>query len=269
VKLKLKNDGIFLNIDESYNSGFPVIFQHGLTGDSKQSAEIFPLNQNFYRITLECRGHGISDIGNSKFFSIKYFADDIIKLIKKRKLKKIIIGGLSMGAAIALRIAILEPKLIKGLILARPAWITKSNPKNLKPFIYIAELIQNFSQEKGVSIFLNSKISKEIMRKSPDNFNSLVSLFDKIQNNNIAEMVKCIAIDGPNVSENQICNIQIPTLIIGNKNDFIHPLSYAKKLSNMIKNSKLEIITSKSESYENYFFEFRDKLNLFLQDLLI
>ena len=43
------------------------------------------------------------------------------------------VGGISMGAAIALRIAALRPDLVSALVLARPAWLDANGPENIQP----------------------------------------------------------------------------------------------------------------------------------------
>ena len=111
--------------------GQPVLFQHGLCGDARQPAEVFPQQTGFRRITLECRGHGASEPGDHSVFSISTFADDAIAMIEQLELAPLIVGGISMGAAIALRIAVTRPDLVRGLVIARPAWSTAAAPRNM------------------------------------------------------------------------------------------------------------------------------------------
>jgi pimeloyl-ACP methyl ester carboxylesterase len=53
--------------------------------------------------------------------------------IESRELAPLVVGGVSLGAAIALRLAVRRPELVCGLILARPAWVTRAAPDNMKP----------------------------------------------------------------------------------------------------------------------------------------
>jgi pimeloyl-ACP methyl ester carboxylesterase len=73
--------GVALHVDDAGGAGFPVLFQHGLCGDAQQTAEVFPDDPRFRRITLECRGHGESEAGDTTALSIATFADDVAGLI--------------------------------------------------------------------------------------------------------------------------------------------------------------------------------------------
>jgi pimeloyl-ACP methyl ester carboxylesterase len=53
--------GPVLNVDDAGGEGLPVIFQHGLCGDARQTIEAFPRDPHFRRITIESRGHGGSE----------------------------------------------------------------------------------------------------------------------------------------------------------------------------------------------------------------
>ena len=64
-----------LNLVES-GDGAPFVFQHGLCGDAAQAGEVFPTDMPLRRMTLECRGHGLSEPGDASLFSIATFADD-------------------------------------------------------------------------------------------------------------------------------------------------------------------------------------------------
>src|SRR6266481_8331263 len=50
-----------LHVDDAGGEGLPVIFQHGLCGDARQTIEAFPQDPRFRRITIEARGHGGSE----------------------------------------------------------------------------------------------------------------------------------------------------------------------------------------------------------------
>ena len=58
--------------------------------------------------------------------------------------------------------------------------------------------------------------------------------------------------------------IGMPTLIIGNAEDIVHPLAFARELNELIPASKLEIITSKTVDPQAYLREFRIALTNFL-----
>ena len=61
-----------------------------------------------------------------------------------------------------------------------------------------------------------------------------------------------------------MATIAIPTLVIGNGEDFVHPLAYAKALAGLIPAAQLRVIISKNVSVERYTQEFTEALADFL-----
>ena len=135
-------DGCLLAYEDS-GQGMPVLWQHGLGADRNQPAEVFPAIEGIRRLTLECRGHGNSELGDPTRLSIATFEADALALLDHLEITQAIVGGISLGAAISMRLAALHPERVAGLILARPAWV--EGPSNtMAPYLEIAELIKNF-----------------------------------------------------------------------------------------------------------------------------
>ena len=240
--------------------GLPVIFQHGLGGDEAQVAEVFPDGGGFRRLTLECRGQGKSSLGNANEISIAQFADDILAFADSRGIDRFVIGGISMGAAIALRIAVKNPARVKALILARPAWLWGAAPVNMKPFIEVA----GYLQQRTVSDFEASATAQRLAREAPDNLVSLKKFFAAKDRSAAASLLSAIAADGPGVSEAEVRAIAVPTLIIGHKIDLVHPLEFAQTLASRIAGSQFVEIAPKATDKPKHVTEFRKHVAQFL-----
>jgi pimeloyl-ACP methyl ester carboxylesterase len=74
-----------------------------------------------------------------------------------------------------------------------------------------------------------------------------------------------IAADGPGVSERDVQRIRVPTLVIGNGFDRIHPLALARELAAAIPNSRFVEIAPKSAYRLRYVAEFRAAVADFLK----
>ena len=147
------SDGTLLHVD-SAGEGAPVVFQHGLCGDAGQTNEAFPPDAGFRRITVEARGHGRSEAGNPDRFSIATFANDLASYIEKNISAPVVLGGISMGAAISLHLAVKRPDLVRALVIARPAWLTQPAPRNMAPNAEVGHLLRQMSPEEGREAFL-------------------------------------------------------------------------------------------------------------------
>jgi pimeloyl-ACP methyl ester carboxylesterase len=257
-----------LSVDDAGGNGLPVIFQHGLCGDARQTIEAFPQDPRFRRITIESRGHGSSDAGDPTVFSVRTFASDLAAFIDTHRLAPIVVGGISMGAAIALHLAVHRPEIVQGLILARPAWIAASAPANNIPNALVGRLLAELSQEEARKAFEASEIARLLVEKAPDNLASLRGFFSREPQATTAALLQAIAADGPGVSEEDLRNLKIPTLVIGHDIDYIHPLSYAEAISQLIPRSQLVPITAKALSKATYLQDFRTAVASFLETFL-
>jgi pimeloyl-ACP methyl ester carboxylesterase len=241
-----------------------VIFQHGLGGSAQQVAEIFPILPAVRRITLECRAHGQSDAGPTDRFAIAAFAEDVVALSETLGIKRAILGGISMGATIAQRIAVTHSDLVEGLILVRRAWLDRAAPANLRPSAEVAQLLAHHPPDTARAQFLASPTAAELHRLAPDNLASLLNMFDSADPATTSTLLAAIARDGPGTTSDAIRKIAAPALVIGSKADFVHPLEYALALHGMIERSVFVEVTAKSVDLAAYRIEVAQAIERFL-----
>lgn len=254
-----------LSIAQS-GQGHPFIFQHGLCGSADQTLAVFPKDTNWQLLTMECRGHGDSDFGESASLSIAQFTQDLAAFITDLDIGPVLVGGISMGAAMALRLAVKHPKLVRGLVLARPAWICEAAPENLAPNREVAALLAEYEPSMAKSKFENSRTAVRLKHESPDNLASLIGFFDRAPHSETQALLAAIASDGPGISRSEIANLDVRTLIIATAHDAIHPLSMARELAGLIADVRLVEITSKTSNPVQYQAEFQSALRRFLQE---
>jgi pimeloyl-ACP methyl ester carboxylesterase len=252
-----------LNLVETGN-GPAFVFQHGLCGDAAQPGEVFPDDAPFRRITLECRGHGLSESSDPSAFSIATFANDLAALIEAKAIAPVALGGISMGAAIALRLAVTRPDLVSALVLARPAWFIEDAPANMRPFGEVGDLLARFPPGEARARFDRSDTSALLEREAPDNLASLRGFFDRSPQAVTAALLSRIAIDGPGVAADQVAALTLPTLVIGHGRDLLHPFDHAERLAGLIPGARLVEITPKATNWDQYVLEFRAALRSFL-----
>ena len=254
-----------LHVDDCGGEGQPVLLQHGLCGDARQTAEVFPPSQAHRRITLECRGHGHSGAGNLKDISIARFTDDAIAFIEHRGLAPLVVGGISMGAAIAMRIAVTRPDLVRGLIIARPAWSIAAAPANMQPNADVGELLARMTQDEARACFMTSPTAQRLAAEAPDNLASLMGFFGRDPQDVTAALLQSISTDGPGITAQQLKAIAVPTLVIASGMDSVHPLALAEEIAALIPKVRFVEITAKSTNRAGYVSDFQNVLNMFLK----
>jgi pimeloyl-ACP methyl ester carboxylesterase len=252
-------DGLTLAL-HSRGDGRPVVFQHGLCGDARQTFEAFPDLPDTRLLTLDCRGHGQSPARGP--YSIATFADDIAALLDTLT-APVILGGISMGAAIALRLAVTRPALVRALILVRPAWGTDAAPPNMHPNAMVGEAIRHGTRDS----FAASPTARRLATDAPDNLASLMSFFDRAPPGVTADLLTAISADGPGVTRAQVAALHLPTLVCGTAEDAIHPLSLAHDLAALIPHARFVEIPPKGRDKPAHLAALQAAITAFLATL--
>jgi pimeloyl-ACP methyl ester carboxylesterase len=261
-------DGVKLSLFDS-GSGFPVVFQHGLGGDGAQVAENFPDRPAYRRLTLECRAQGASEPGNARPFSIAMFASDVLAACDACGIQRFVAGGISMGAAIALHLAVHHADRVTALVLARPAWLFDAAPFNMRSYADVAAMLRTASPNMALEHFSQSATARDLARTAPDNLASLLKFFDRPDPATTSDLLGGIANDGPGVTRLQAASIRVPTLVIGHEIDYVHPVAYARELASIIPGAKLIEIAPKATQKPLHVQQFRHGLDTFLQHILV
>ena len=244
--------------------GRPAVFQHGLCGDAVQPAEVFPTDAGFSHHVLDCRGHGGSAAGDPAAFSIAAFADDLAAWVEAKGLGPCPLGGISMGAALALRLAVVRPDLVSALILARPAWVVDAAPANMQPN---AEAGQMIAAGQGAEAFVASVAGRRLAAAAPDNLASITGFFDRAPPDVTAALLTRISADGPGVTATQVRALRLPTLVLATPEDEVHPVVHAEALAAMIPGAHLVLLPPKARDRAAYAAAFRAALSAFLKEL--
>lgn len=244
-----------------------MLWQHGLCGDASQTAESFPEGTGWQGVTLECRGHGASDPGPLDALSLAAFAGDLATFAVERLGAPLVLGGISMGAALALRLAVLRPDLVHGLVLARPAWICDAAPPNLAPYALVGDLLAHLPPDEARTAFEASDDARRLAEEAPDNLASLRGFFGREPLPVTAALLGRIARDGPGVTPADLARLAVPTLVIGHDRDLAHPWSMAETLAALIPGARLHRITPKADDRARHAADLRDVLAQFLKEV--
>jgi pimeloyl-ACP methyl ester carboxylesterase len=249
-------------------SGLPFILQHGLGGDTDQTFGIFNPPDGVRMVTLDCRGHGqTTPLGSTECLNFNQFADDILAMMAHLGIVSAVIGGISMGCAIALKMAVRFPQRISGLVLSRPAWLADANPGNLAVYDLIHQLILCHGTNAGLKLFLSTPSYQEIASESPDAAASLIGQFTNPRAAETVAKLHCIPADTPIDSLQALGSIRVPTLILASKQDPIHPYEYAIRLARAIPNAQMYELTPKSQNRALHTAEFGSRVGDFLREL--
>ncbi|MFM2354919.1 MAG: hypothetical protein RLZZ528_655 [Pseudomonadota bacterium] len=232
----LTRDGLRLAIHGGGSTGPALVFQHGLCGDARQVAEAMAGLAPQRWTCVECPGHGASDMVPAP--SIAGFAGHVAALIETFP-GPVVLGGISMGAAIACRLAVTRPDLVRGLILVRPAWVTEAAPANMAPNAEVGALLSRLPADEARQAFAGSATARLLERDAPDNLASLMGFFDRVPQDATARLLTAISADGPGLSPGDLAALALPVLVCATSEDAIHPAAHAEALAGLIPDARL------------------------------
>jgi 3-oxoadipate enol-lactonase len=117
-----KVNGIDINYRET-GKGFPIVFVHGYTGNSRNWALTVPaLRENFRTISVDLRGHGLSGRPSSEDeYALEVMASDVHELLKALDVSECVLVGHSMGGMVSQLLVLEHPEVVRALVLVDTA----------------------------------------------------------------------------------------------------------------------------------------------------
>jgi pimeloyl-ACP methyl ester carboxylesterase len=97
-----------------------VLLLHGLGGSARNlGPQVRALRDRYRVVRFDARGHGRSEAPfDGEAYTPEAFVADVGRVLDQVRATRAIVGGLSMGAGIALRWALANPERVTGLVLA-------------------------------------------------------------------------------------------------------------------------------------------------------
>lgn len=232
----LSRDGLRVAVHGGGTEGPALVFQHGLCGDARQVAEAMAGLAPQRWACVECPGHGASDTAPDP--GIARFSNDVAALIETLP-GPVVLGGISMGAAIACSLAVTRPDLVRGLVLVRPAWVTDAGPENMAPNAEVGALLSGLPADEARRVFAGSATARRLEREAPDNLASLMGFFDRMPQADTARLLTAVSADGPGITEGDLAELRVPALVCATTEDAIHPAAHAETLARLIPQARL------------------------------
>ena len=236
--MKLVNaQGIELAV-ECCGQGEPLIFAHGLSGSRQFTLEqLAPLVGDYRIVAYDQRGHGDSSpVTDPVLYNTADMLDDIILIADELGLDKFILGGESMGSAIALLFALKYPQRVKTLLLTAPAFSDQVNTEKERLQTMGQELLRGDMQD-----FLQKSA-----RRMREDFNMPEKVIAKIAWMQSVHQPESLGTACMTVIEWQIYtdmqvleHLAMPVCILAWANDPLHPLALAKKMTKLIPGASL------------------------------
>jgi pimeloyl-ACP methyl ester carboxylesterase len=259
----LERDGIIFHFREE-GRGLPFLFQHGLGGELGQPLSVYRPASGIRQLAFDFRAHGQTQpLGDPARLTIATLADDLVAFLDHLAIDRAVIGGISLGSAVAVNVALRYSGRVMGLVLSRPAWLGGPLKRNVELYATIARLIRDLGPSAGLERFLRTSEFREMESESPDCARSLIGQFEQPRAEECVARLESLSVDSP-CHSGRFSEIGVPTLILGNRLDPIHPWPLAETLAGLIPGAILREITPKSVSPEAHSADVSREINNFL-----
>jgi pimeloyl-ACP methyl ester carboxylesterase len=259
------NDDIHFYYQEA-GCGVPFFFQHGMCSDVSQPFGLFRPPAGFRLLAFDCRAHGQTHpVGPDEKISLASFADDLLALMDHLKIERAVVGGISMGAAVALNFTLRYPGRASALVLQRPAWLDGPRRENANVYSTMAQLIRRHGAQKGLEVFKLSALYQNVSQQSPNAAKSLAGQFLRPRAEETVALLERIPLDAPNHDRAEWRAINVPTLVLASQRDPVHPFEYGATLAREIPGAAFKELTPKAVSVGQYNAE----TQRFIEDFLL
>jgi len=217
-----------------------VVLTHGLLMDNRMYTHLGPVlaDRGHRVIAVDMLGHGESDQPHEMTsYSMPQFGADIVALLDQLEIPQAVIGGTSLGANVALEVAVAAPDRVRALILEMPV-LENALPAAAAAFVPLALALRVSHRTMGAIA--------AIARRIPRTHFLIDVMIDFIRRDPVASLA---VLDGlifgrvapPIASRRALVQ---PTLVIGHPSDPIHPFSDADRIARELPNARL--VTAKS-----------------------
>jgi pimeloyl-ACP methyl ester carboxylesterase len=253
---------------DSVGEGPPFVFQHGMGADTTQPLSSGKDLSGWRVIAMDSRGHGETEADfQPALLSFAQLAEDLRELLDSLHIDRAVVGGISMGAGVALALAVAHPERVSGLALVRPAWLDRAFPANLRWFPSAAELLHGHPVAEAAELFKQRPEFLELEASSKPAAESLIRQFYRPQARERAAVLAKMPGSAPLKGLSQCSGLQLPALVVVTDRDPMHPDFLGKRLASAIPGAELRRITSKTESELLHQAELATALKQFLDSI--
>lgn len=244
--------------------GVPLVFIHQVATDRRLWHYQRSIFYRRYRlITVDIMGHGQVS-WPSEEFSLERTAAHVQTLLERLKAGPAFLIGVSMGAAIAMRIALSDPLLVRGLILISPWSHTSEHTRSLVERLF--RLAEAGDMSTHTDLFLRYVFPSAFLACRGQEVERLRALaMDQDAKAVAYTWAACMASD----LSDRLRAIHAPSLVIAGLNDLFTPPYLARAVADGLSEVELEIW---EEAGHFPFFEdpsrFNRKLEMFIRRCL-
>ena len=242
--------------------GKPVLLLHGLGGSRQQWQDIVPTDLPVRRLLPDLPGHGQTDwlpVGGCTFGT---FADAVFNTFSA--FGPVSIVGISMGAGLAVRLALQSPDWVDKVMLVRPAWLDQPNPPNLAILHQLGTYWRDHSTEQTHKWLMDNELFCQLQHKNPACAESVVGQLKRPNPALAAQTLREMTAHAPVDTLADAYAMQVRAVVLGSANDPLHPFSMTRTWAEQLPNATFHEIPSRYQQPAEHLLHLQQHLCTFL-----
>ncbi|HEX5267308.1 MAG TPA: alpha/beta fold hydrolase [Acidimicrobiales bacterium] len=224
--------------------GPPTILLHGLFFSRRLFERLARRLPEQRMLLLDLRGHGRSSRPiEPSSYSWELMGRDVLALMDLLDLPRATVGGLSLGANVALAVASLAPQRLSGAIIEMPV-LEGGRPAAERVFGAVATALQG----AGWLMRPATRASAPLRRTRYPELGSFADLLS-LEPTAAAAMLRGLMDEHEVVRKGPqaLAREAVPTLVIGHRHDPIHPLDDARDIISTVPGSRLHVMATQAD----------------------
>lgn len=215
-------------------SGETLVFIHGLSDNLLYWENLANnLKSDYQILRFDLRGHGETELGEDEI-TVDILTNDLKNLLDDLNIKKASLIGFSLGGLIAMNFAVMYPDTLSSLVLM--STFSRCDDYLINIFNQFKNALNN-SFEEFYDLILPMVLCPDVIENNKEELELLKKI--SAPNADCQAYIKATEACSNFNIENQLSDINVPTLILAGKYDDLVLLSQQKSLHDNIKNSKL------------------------------
>ncbi len=218
-----------------------TLLLHGLGSDRRQPLGIFEsvvrdiAGPDERLIAPDVRAHGgFLAVGDPADFELRRLATEVAEQVRAENgdpSEPLTVIGISMGAAIGVRIALDDLLPVHRAVFVRPAFDDRSLPDNLRPFPVIGQILAD-AGPAGADEFQERAVYREVVEASPAGGRALLAQFQAPDASRRAMRLVEIPRNRAFEHDDELGSLSargIRSLVVGAPRDPVHPFHIAER----------------------------------------
>ena len=233
---EFESDGIRLHYEVHGTGPRVVVLTHGILLDSRMNRRLAAdlADRGMRVVLLDLPGHGRSEKPrHASAHRMDSYAGRVLAVLDELGVDQAAVGGVSLGANVALQVAVMAPERVRALVVEMPVleWATPGAAMVFLPLLlgvhYAAPVVR-----------LVASIAGHLPETGIGALDAFTGTL-RLQPEEAAAVLHGMLVGPITPTYEQRHAITAPTLVIGHKIDFIHPFTDADHLTRQLPNARL------------------------------